>query len=77
MVYNYLHGHREKSREIDERLKILYTAAFLEGNPKSIKGLMRKLRLPSGPTRPPLYELRQDTEVGLEQALQEYGLLKS
>lgn len=79
MVEFYLKGDHKKAEFSDSFLQPFYKAAFVEGNPKSIKCFMREAGLPAGPTRPPLYAPKPETReylAGMVAEARKMGLLE-
>lgn len=69
-----LRGDMEKARAIHYRLLPFFKAAFVDGNPASIKYAMRVRNLPSGAVRLPLVEVKDSAKKIIEDALAECGL---
>ena len=71
-----LSGDFDKARKIHFELLPLIKAIFIETNPIPVKQAAAWLGLPSGPTRLPLGNISQTSEVVLRKALADLGLVK-
>lgn len=69
-----LKGDFEKARDIQYRLMPFFKAAFVDGNPASIKYAMKVKGLPSGGMRLPLVEVHDKAKEIIKKALQECNL---
>lgn len=69
-----LKGDFEKAREIQYRLMPFFKAAFVDGNPTSIKYAMKLKGLPSGGMRLPLVEVNDKAKEIIKKALEECNL---
>ena len=69
-----LNGDFEKAREIHYRLTPFFKAAFIDGNPTSIKSAMNVKGLPAGGLRLPLVEVNDNAKKIIENALKECDL---
>ena len=69
-----LKGDFEKAREIHYRLLPFFKAAFVDGNPTSIKYAMKLKGLPSGGMRLPLVEVNDKAKEIIKKALEECNL---
>ena len=69
-----LKGDFEKAREIHYRLMPFFKAAFVDGNPTSIKYAMKVKGLPSGGMRLPLVEVNDKAKEIIKKALEECNL---
>ena len=69
-----LKGDFEKAREIHYRLMPFFKAAFVDGNPTSIKYAMKLKGLPSGGMRLPLVEVHDKAKEIIKKALEECNL---
>ena len=69
-----LKGDFEKAREIQYRLMPFFKAAFVDGNPASIKYAMKLKGLPSGGMRLPLVEVNDKAKEIIKKALEECNL---
>ena len=74
MVKAALSGDYEAARKIHYRLLPFFKAAFIDGNPTSIKYAMRIKGLPSGSVRLPLVEVHDEAKKIIEEALSVCGL---
>ena len=74
MVKAALSGDYEAARKIHYRLLPFFKAAFIDGNPTSIKYAMRVKGLPSGSVRLPLVEVHDEAKKIIEEALSACGL---
>lgn len=75
MVYKYLSGDVEGSREMQLKALPLCDALFCEVNPIPVKAAMNLLGKECGPLRAPLTEIEPQHEAILKKAMQEFGLL--
>lgn len=75
MVYKYLSGDIEGSREMQLKALPLCDALFCEVNPIPVKAAMNLLGKECGPLRAPLTEIEPQHEAVLKKAMQEFGLL--
>ena len=76
MVKAALSGDYEAARKIHYRLLPFFKAAFVDGNPTSIKYAMRVKGLPSGSVRLPLVDVHDEAKKIIEEALSVCGLRK-
>lgn len=74
LVTKALDGDFAGAREIHYRLLPFFKAAFVDGNPSSIKYAMRVKGLPSGALRLPLVEVTDGAKKIIENALAECNL---
>src|SRR5574344_183164 len=74
MVNAAFAGDMKKAREIHYRLMPFFKAAFIDGNPTSIKYAMNVKKLPSGAVRLPLVEVTEESKKIIKDALKECGL---
>lgn len=74
MVRSALSGDYEAARKIHYRLLPFFKAAFVDGNPTSIKYAMRVKGLPSGSVRLPLVDVHDEAKKIIEEALSACGL---
>ncbi len=74
MVHKALDGDFAAARKIHYRLLPFFKAAFVDGNPTSIKYAMKVKGMPSGPCRLPLVEVNDSAKKIIESALKECGL---
>jgi len=74
MANKALDGKIEEARKIHYRLLPFFKAAFVDGNPTSIKYSMNVKGLPAGPCRLPLVEVNDEAKKVIEKALKECGL---
>ena len=74
MVKAALSGDYEAARKIHYRLLPFFKAAFIDGNPTSIKYAMRVKGLPSGSVRLPLVDVHDEAKKIIEEALSACGL---
>lgn len=75
MVYKYLSGDIEGSREMQLKALPLCDALFCEVNPIPVKAAMNLLGKECGPLRAPLTEIEPQHKEVLRKAMQEFGLL--
>ena len=75
MVYKYLSGDTEGSREMQLKALPLCDALFCEVNPIPVKAAMNPLGKECGLLRAPLTEIEPQHEAVLKKAMQEFGLL--
>jgi 4-hydroxy-tetrahydrodipicolinate synthase len=69
MVHDALDGKIEEARAAHYRLLPFFKAAFVDGNPTSIKYAMNLKGLPAGAVRLPLVEVNDDAKKIIEAAL--------
>ena len=69
-----LDGDMEKARAIHYRLLPFFRAAFVDGNPSSIKYAMNVKGLPAGSLRLPLVEVHDKAKEIIKNALAECNL---
>ena len=69
-----LNGDMKKAREIHYRLLPFFKAAFVDGNPSSIKYAMNVKGLPAGGLRLPLVEVCESAKPVIEAAIKECNL---
>ncbi len=74
LVDSLLKGDLEKARDLHYKLAPVFRAAFVDGNPSSIKYAMKLKGLVSGRLRLPLVEVNDKAKAVIEAALKEYGL---
>jgi len=74
MVDAALNGETKKALDIHYRLLPFFNAAFVDGNPTSIKYAMNYKGLPAGGVRLPLVEIHENAKKVIESALEECGL---
>jgi 4-hydroxy-tetrahydrodipicolinate synthase len=74
MTQAALNGDMETARSIHYRLLPFFKAAFVDGNPTSIKYAMNYKGLPAGSVRLPLVEIHAEAKKVIEAALKECGL---
>jgi len=74
MTHKALDGDFVAARKIHYRLLPFFKAAFVDGNPTSIKYAMKVKGLPSGPCRLPLVEVTDEAKKIIEKALIDCGL---
>ncbi|MGP1587869.1 MAG: 4-hydroxy-tetrahydrodipicolinate synthase [Treponemataceae bacterium] len=74
MVSKALSGDIEGARKIHYRLLPFFKAAFVDGNPTSIKYAMNLKGLPAGGLRLPLVEVTDEAKKIIEKALKECNL---
>ncbi|MCQ2579718.1 MAG: 4-hydroxy-tetrahydrodipicolinate synthase [Treponemataceae bacterium] len=74
MTLAALEGDMETAREIHYRLLPIFKAAFVDGNPTSIKYAMNLRKLPAGGVRLPLVEVNDNAKKIIETALKECNL---
>ena len=74
MTHAALDGDFAKARELHYRLLPFFKAAFVDGNPTSIKYAMNYKKMPAGALRLPLVEVTDSAKKVIENALKESGL---
>ena len=74
MANKALNGDIEGARKLHYRLLPFFKAAFVDGNPTSIKYAMNVKGLPAGPCRLPLVEVTSEAKKVIENALKECNL---
>lgn len=75
LTMSALNGDMQKARDIHYRLLPFFKAAFVDGNPTSIKYAMNCKGLPAGGVRLPLVEVHDKAKAIIENALKECNLL--
>lgn len=75
MVYKYLSGDVEGSRDMQLKALPICDALFCEVNPIPVKAAMNLLGKECGPLRGPLTEIEPQHKELLKKAMQEFGLL--
>jgi 4-hydroxy-tetrahydrodipicolinate synthase len=76
MVHGLLKKDYKKALKIHFRFMPLFRDLFIETNPQPVKTAARMLKLPAGPFRSPLVEMRKNNQAVLRRTLKEVGLLK-
>lgn len=74
MVDYSLKGNFDSARKVHYRLLPFFKAAFVDGNPTSIKYAMNFKGLPAGAVRLPLVEVTESAKKTIEAALKECNL---
>lgn len=74
MVHDALDGKWNEARTLHYRLLPFFKAAFVDGNPTSIKYAMNVKGLPAGAVRLPLVEVNDNAKKVIEAALKECNL---
>lgn len=74
LVKNALDGNFSQAREIHYRLMPFFKAAFVDGNPTSIKYAMNFKKMSAGPCRLPLVEVNDSAKQIIQNALKKCGL---
>ena len=74
MVDYSLKGDFDSARKVHYRLLPFFKAAFVDGNPTSIKYAMNFKGLPAGAVRLPLVEVTESAKKTIEAALKECNL---
>lgn len=74
LVHAALEGDFEKARSIHYRLLPFFKAAFIDGNPSSIKYAMNLRNLPAGAVRLPLVEVHEEAKKIIKNTLTMCGL---
>lgn len=69
-----LDGDFAKAREIHYRMMPIFKAAFVDGNPASIKYAMNLAGMPAGTLRLPLVEVNDEAKKIIEKAVKDCGL---
>ena len=75
MVFSFLEGRIEESRQIHYRLMDFFKHLFLETNPGPVKEAMNILGMPAGPLRLPMVSCEEKTAEILRDDLRKLGLL--
>ncbi|MCQ2613458.1 MAG: 4-hydroxy-tetrahydrodipicolinate synthase [Treponemataceae bacterium] len=74
LTHAALEGDFETAQDIHYRMQPFFKAAFVDGNPTSIKYAMNYKGLPAGGVRLPLVEVHDKAKKVIEAALEECGL---
>ena len=74
MTNDALDGNFSQARALHYRLLPFFKAAFVEGNPNSIKYAMNVKKLPAGSVRLPLVEVSAEGKKVIDCALEQCGL---
>lgn len=74
MAGEALSGNMDEARKLHYRLYPLFKAAFVDGNPTSIKYAMNLKSLPAGSVRLPLVEITAEAKKVVQAALEECNL---
>ena len=74
MAHYCLDGNFAEARKIHYRLQPFFKAAFVDGNPTSIKYAMNYKKMPAGSVRLPLVEVTDSAKKVIEDALAKCGL---
>lgn len=69
-----LDGNLKEARELHYRLLPFFKAAFVDGNPSSIKCAMNMRNMPAGTVRLPLVDVTPEAKKIIQAALDECGL---
>jgi len=77
MVEAFNNGDKKRAYAINERLKPLIKALFIETNPIPVKKAAEMLGLCSGSLRLPLCDMDKANEAELKEALEAYGILST
>ncbi|MCZ6526718.1 MAG: 4-hydroxy-tetrahydrodipicolinate synthase [Gammaproteobacteria bacterium] len=75
MSHLAVNGHKEAAYEINNRLKLLHQALFLESNPIPVKWAVHRLNLIEAGIRLPMTWMSNKYELELEAAMQVAGVL--
>ena len=75
MVYEYLHGDREKAVDIQLKMLPLIKALFCEVNPIPVKTALNLMGMNAGPLRMPLCEMEPENLELLKNELKKAGLI--
>jgi 4-hydroxy-tetrahydrodipicolinate synthase len=75
MVKAFETGNKAKANQINDKLKPLIAAMFIETNPIPVKTAMEILGICPGTLRLPLCEMAPENKEKLKTALENYGLL--
>lgn len=75
MVDSMLNEDYQRAQELHYEMINLIKALFVESNPVPAKTAMRIMRLPSGPLRQPLAEMKEDNVEILKKALKDSNLI--
>lgn len=75
MVYSYLEGDIDKSRELQLKMKPLIDSLFIEVNPIPVKEAMNYLGMNVGPARLPLTTMESKNHEILVNEIKSYGLV--
>ena len=74
LVHDCLEGKYVEARKIHYRLQPFFRAAFIDGNPTSIKAAMNIKGLPAGPCRLPLVDAKPEAVEIIKGALKECNI---
>ena len=74
LVESYMRGDISLSRQIQYRLNPLTEALFSDVNPIPVKQAMNFMGMEAGPTRMPLYEMREQNKLLLKKAMKDFGI---
>lgn len=74
MAHYCMDGNFAEARKIHYRLQPFFKAAFVDGNPTSIKYAMNYKKMPAGSVRLPLVEVTDSAKKVIEDALSKCGL---
>ena len=74
MVQYAIDGNLEAANEIHYKLLPFFKAAFVDGNPTSIKYAMNKKGLPAGSVRLPLVDVSESAKPIIEAAMEKCGI---
>lgn len=74
MVKAALEGDYEKARQLHYKMLPMFHAAFIDGNPASIKCAMNMKGIPSGAVRLPLTEVSDKAKEVIRKAIEECGI---
>ncbi|MBQ6360299.1 MAG: 4-hydroxy-tetrahydrodipicolinate synthase [Lachnospiraceae bacterium] len=75
MVYEYLHGDREKAVDLQLKMLPLIKALFCEVNPIPVKTALNLMGMNAGPLRMPLCEMEPENLELLKTELKKAGLI--
>ena len=75
MVYEYLHGDREKAVDLQLKMLPLIKALFCEVNPIPVKTALNLMGMNAGPLRMPLCEMEPENLEPLKTELKKAGLI--
>lgn len=70
-----LEGKFEEAKKVDDEIRELYDALFIETNPMPAHYMLRKLRIPVGVPRLPLVDVTQETAEKIDTVMAKIGLV--
>ncbi|MCK4521023.1 MAG: 4-hydroxy-tetrahydrodipicolinate synthase [Nanoarchaeota archaeon] len=73
MVHYALNNKYDKAEELDNRLKPLYKALFIQNNPQCVHYALRKIGFNVGVPRLPLHDINAESKSIIDEALKSVG----